>query len=444
MGILWGNRFFAVRVLGLLIVLLGVWAGGAHGQSLSLPRCHELVDSTYPLTSQFEDLEGIARLSGRMVLSAFYPQFSVEGRASYQNDVTRLSLTIPELENFGIEMPSIPHADRDQYQFFVELRQLVFDGGAVRHAGRVSLARTELQGAQVRMAMDRVHEAVDNLYFGLLLVERRYALYQSYGLELTRHAERLDALVANGVASALDRYHLSVAQLEHRQRGEELLVARAGLVQGLGRLLGVELDSAVTLEWPSFPEGARGEATSDGLESAELRVLSSREALIEAESQALNAEYWPKVALFARGGYGKPGFNMLSAEFEPFWLVGASLRWDFGTMYTLSDRKELKRLERSLYGSQRAVVQRELEREYDGYVQTVGSMDRLREQDSALIATWDEVVRLTQLRVDEGTATLQDLLDALSKRERTELQKTLHELERLKASYQLVRMRGTN
>ena len=65
------------------------------------------------------------------------PQFSLSGKATYQSDITRLPVEIPNLD--------IKTAPKDQYQVMLEVQQTLWDGGDIRSRKRLTRAASEVE-----------------------------------------------------------------------------------------------------------------------------------------------------------------------------------------------------------------------------------------------------------------------------------------------------------
>ena len=85
----------------------------------------------------------------------------------------------------------------------------------------------------------------------------------------------------------------------------------------------------------------------------------------------------PNVGLFARGGYGNPGLNMLKDDFDAYYKVGVTLSWNFGSLYTWANDRRNIDIERQTVQSERDafLFNTRLQTEMQS-----GAVDNLREQ----------------------------------------------------------------
>jgi outer membrane protein TolC len=169
----------------------------------------------------------------------------------------------------------------------------------------------------------------------------------------------------------------------------------------------------------------------------ELDLFDARIGGIEARRAALNSAITPRLGLFASGGYGKPGLDMLSNRFEWWAMVGARVSWNIGGLYTR--RNDRRRMATDI----RAVeIQREaflLNTALDVALEN-SDIARLREQmstDDRIIALRETVLRSTQAKMEGGTATGSDLARDINALHAARRQRSLHEVELLMAIWNL-------
>lgn len=84
---------------------------------ITLDECRELARANYPLIKRFRLVEQSRSLSVSNASKAWLPQVSLNARASYQSEVTRLPVDIP-----GVEISPLP---KDQYDVSVNVSQQI-------------------------------------------------------------------------------------------------------------------------------------------------------------------------------------------------------------------------------------------------------------------------------------------------------------------------------
>lgn len=86
----------------------------AHAQ-LTLEECQRRAQDNYPLVRQYGLIEKARGYDLSNAGKGYLPQFSLSGKATYQSDITRLPVEIPNLD--------IKTAPKDQYLFQLFVQQ---------------------------------------------------------------------------------------------------------------------------------------------------------------------------------------------------------------------------------------------------------------------------------------------------------------------------------
>lgn len=87
----------------------------AHAQ-LTLEECQRRAQDNYPLVRQYGLIEKARGYDLSNAGKGYLPQFSLSGKATYQSDITRLPVEIPNLD-----IETVP---KDQYQVMLEVQQV--------------------------------------------------------------------------------------------------------------------------------------------------------------------------------------------------------------------------------------------------------------------------------------------------------------------------------
>ena len=95
-----------MRLLLITLLLLPVFLQAQ--QKLSLTQAYQLAQQNYPLVKQRDLLKQTTGINIDNLSKGFLPQLSVSGQATYQSDVTQVTIPVP-----GI---SITPPSKDQYK----------------------------------------------------------------------------------------------------------------------------------------------------------------------------------------------------------------------------------------------------------------------------------------------------------------------------------------
>lgn len=404
-------------------ILMFFCAGAGHAQ-VTLEQCKAWARDNYPVIKQYDLVEQSRRFTVENAAKAWLPQVSVSGTASYQSDVTTIPITLP-----GVDIPTL---SKDQYDVNITVSQQVYDGGAVSSAKCLAEAQGDVGREQVSVAMYDVNRRIDELFFGILVLDEQLKQVGVLQEDLSLSLASVEAMVKGGVANQTDVDAVKVEQVKARQREISLLTQRNTYLKMLSTFIGKDIGDGDTLVKPTPPVLQNGANSRP-----ELALYAAQERLLDARLKSLNVALRPNVGLFARGGYGNPGLNMLKDDFDAYYKVGVTLSWNFGSLYTRANDRRNIDIERQTVQSERDafLFNTRLQTEMQS-----GAVANLREQlrqDDEIITLRRRIREKAELRVANGTETVNEMLRDINAVSDAQLGKRLHEIQLLQEMYKI-------
>ena len=389
-----------------------------------MEQCKAWAQGNYPVIKQYDLVEQSRRFTVENAAKAWLPQVGVSGTASYQSDVTTIPIDIP-----GVDIPTL---SKDQYDVNITVSQQVYDGGAVSSAKRLAEAQGDVGREQVSVAMYDVNRRIDELFFGILVLDEQLKQVGVLQNDLSLSLASVEAMVKGGTANQTDVDAVKVEQVKARQRKTSLLTQRNTYLKMLSTFIGKDIGDGDTLVKPT-PPVLQNSANS----RPELALYAAQERLLDARLKSLNVALRPNVGLFARGGYGNPGLNMLKDDFDAYYKVGVTLSWNFGSLYTRANDRRNIDIERQTVQSERDafLFNTRLQTEMQS-----GAVDNLREQlrqDDEIITLRRRIREKAELRVANGTETVNEMLRDINAVSDAQLGKRLHEIQLLQEMYKI-------
>jgi outer membrane protein TolC len=364
---------------------------------LSLTQAYDLAQKNYPAIKQKALVEQTENITIENLQKGYLPQFSLNGQASYQSDVTGFNLTFPGINIFP--------PDKDQYRVVADLNQIVYDGGMIRQQKQAAQFNAEVEQQKVEVELYQLKGRINQVYLGVLFIDE-----QIRQTDLTRHdvlvgIKQVDAQVKNGVAFKSSLNVLKAQLLQIDQRFIELRATRKGLIQTLGLFVNQPLNDTAVFERPLVTV-----TLDSAISRPELKLYDDQSQLILQQNKLVTAKNIPKVSLFAQGGYGKPGLNLLKNQFDWIWLGGVRLNWPLGGLYTLKKDKQLNEVNKEIVGIQKETfllntntTLKAQESEIEKYVQLIAT-------DEAIIDLREQVKKAGQAQLENGVITADDYL----------------------------------
>ena len=411
----------------LTIVLLGFMNMNLLSQ-ITLQQCCSLARENYPLAKQYDLISLSEQYTLANIKSGNYPQLQLSGSVSYQSDATTLPFEIPNLDFHG--------QPKDQYRVMIELRQNIWDGGENANNKRNARLVAEENKRKLNISMHELEDRVNNIFFGILLLDAQ--LNQNSLLEenLRSSLSCVEALRSNGIVGQSEVDAVKVEILGVRQKRAVLQSSRASYIDMLSLLTGKKMDEKDNFVRPEMLASAE----DVDFQRPELLWYDARMRTVENEMQKLKTLYMPRFSLFAQGGYGNPGLNMLEDKFRPYYIVGARLNWNISSLYTLKNsRKLLSEKAKSIDAERETfVVNNDFrKREKEGMMQ---ALEKQLREDDEIIRLRGNIRKASEAKLSNGTISTTDHIREINAESLAKQAKDIHEIEYLMRIYEFMRL----
>ncbi len=398
-------------------------------QLVTLDEIQQKAEANYPAIARYDMIEKTKNFSIANANKAYLPQGTLSAQATWQSDVTHIAIDLPE----GMPPLDIPVPDQDQYRVVAELNQLIWDGGNITAQKKSLQANAELEKNQLDTEIYALRERVNNLYFGILLMKGNLQQQEILENELQRNYDNVQTYLQNGVANEADLSAVKVEQLKARQQHIQLESTLEAYIQMLSVLAGESLDKSMTFVKPN-PEV---EMISPFINRPELRMFAAQEEAIETQKSLLKAKKMPKLSAFAQGGYGKPGLNMFDTDFSPYFLGGIRLSWNFGNLYTYHNDEKKIDLQKQSVNTQKQTFLYNLNVQIPQQRTEIEKFKKTMQDDDEIIRHLTFIRKAAEVKVENGTMTVSDLMKEINAEEAAKQAKTLHEIQYLLSIYSL-------
>lgn len=422
-------------VIWLVLVVFNTLA--LQAQNITLGECLEAATAHHPTTEQMQLQGKLGEELREALWLAYVPQLSLEASANYLSDVVELDIKMPEVMGIKVPPPDIPQLPHFQYNTYLQVTQLIWDGGRVKAGTEAIKSETAVQQAEAEVRSKKVRDAVVELYFALLLVDKQMELQKVVIEEFARQADKITSLLATGMASENDLDLVTVEQIKAKQTSDQLQQSRKALLETLSIYTGLKLSEGTVAQLPSLPTITTEKGSRVAPNRAEHLLLDSKIKSSSADWKAYLAKGMPTLALFARGGYGRPGLNMMNPDPSFYYIAGAKLSWNFGKLYDLSTQKKKLHQSQRLVELERASLEKEIQRELSEAYNEVERYETQLTSDRLLVDTLERVLNRTKKSEEEGTLATSEYLEQKSKLDAAKRTLEVDQLQLLRAKYRV-------
>lgn len=414
-------------VIGLLGVLIGVpsWAQ-------TLEACQQLACDHYPEIRQYDLIRQSEQYDLSNAARSWLPQVSFSAQATWQNRVPEFPSALSGmLDQAGVSLRGL---DKDQYKVALEVNQTIWDGGQSQADRRVIEATADEHRQATEVDLYAVKGRVNDLYFGILLLEERLGQTDLTIALLQSNLDKVRSLVTNGVAMQTDADAVEAELLSVQQQRVQIEASRESYRRMLELFIGQRL--AERLERPKLVEEISGESARP-----ELAWIDAQQERLAAQELSVKSATRPRFGVFAQGYYGYPGLDYFAGMVSTDWtwnaLIGVKMSWNFGAYYTKKNRLSNLRVAQQQLDIQRDVFLFNTDLQV---AEEQGNISRLRRalaDDDRIVALRRSVREAAESKLRNGVIDTNDLLRKITDEASARSARSLREVELLKAIYEL-------
>lgn len=427
-----GKRMRKLSTISIAVVMLAVSLPAA--AQLSWEQCQQLARDNYPLLQRYDLIRQSTAYTLQNIRRGYLPQLSVSGQASYQSDATHFPDALGQLlAGSGEESPSMR---KDQYKIALDLNQVVWDGGNLQAQKRLAGSEEEVQMAQTEVDMYALRNRVNELFFGILLLDEKLKWNGELQKLLQSNCRILESRKAHGTAMTSDINTVRAEYLKARQERTALVSMQKSYRQMLALFVGKDTADVVRLLKPaaSLPQTLESHRPELHLFSARMQQIKSRESL-------LNAGIRPRISLFAQGYYGYPGYDMFESMFSHDLklngIAGIRLSWNIGRLYTLkADRRKLD-IAREQIETERETFLFNNRLQSAQETEAIRQYEQMMKEDTEIIELRTAVRQASETQLTHGVIGVNDLLQEITRENQARISHATHEVEMLKKIYEL-------
>ncbi len=415
--------------LALLFLMLTAWSVQAQG-SYTLMQLRSAAKENYPEFKQKAISKEGYDLEMQKLKTLLYPKLNFGLQASWQSAVTSIQLP-------GIDIKAQP---RDQYKAYVDVNQVLWDGGIMGKQLDLKEAQQEVDQQKIEVSLQKPQEQIDFLYFSALLLQAQLEQLSLVRSTIDNKLKQVQGAIANGVMLESNAWLLEAELIKNDQLQTEARAQQSSVVRMLAEWTGLVISPEAQFESPS-PKDLPNKPV---IARQELHLFSLQNRTVDLGIAAVDAKYRPRVIAFSQLGFGRPGLNMLDTRFQPWAVVGARLTWDIYDWGAGKVEKEALALQKELVKLQRDAFERQTNL---GLIQVEEDLDKLRKlihQDDDMIKLRGKIKETASAQLENGVITATEYIDRLNEETAANLGKRLHEIQVLMTQARYGYITGNN
>jgi len=414
-------------VLMFLLFSNSLWA---QENVVRLKDCYENMLATYPISQQSDIYAKTNELSIQNIKAGWLPNAELKAQATYQSDV--MSVSFPVMgNNLGFE------GEKDQYKATIDINQLIYDWGRIKAAKEKEQFSLKVSQQNVQVELNRIKEQINQFYFAILLLNQNEEVLQTMLNDLEAREMKVESAVKNGVLLNSDLSAIKAEKIKVKQNIIEISNNRLAAIQILAEITGMEISSDSKFEIPDYEINIEENALRP-----EFALFDYRSEQLDATANLISKQNKPMFYSFAQVGYGKPGLNMTSDEFDSFYIVGVGLSWNFWDWKQTKRKKEITLLNKSVVNSNKETFDKQVNVALDNVQANIASLQSAIIGDKEIIELREEVTESARSKLDNGIITSSDYIKELSAETQAKLSFETHKILLQQAKVNYLYMKG--
>lgn len=417
----------------ILLLLGAVMACASMSAQVTIEECVSLANDNYPLISKYGLIDAVRDVTLSDIDKSWLPQVTVYGQATVQNAVPSFPEALSDMmSKLGNDLSGMSNF---QYKAGVDINQTIWDGDASKNRREAARASAAQEKAAMDVQLYAVRERVENLYFGILLIEEQMKQVKNTLALLEANVKHLTSMKANGVAMQSDVDMLQAQCLTTKQQ----LVQAENTTKSYRKLLGLYVGRDMSAQQLVMPA-----AMMPGDQSTNRPELKLFDASLYSNSlteRNVKSSLMPRIGFFAQAYYGYPGYDYFKSIMERTAtfnvIAGVRASWDVGAFYTKKNSLHKMPLKAQEIDNDREVFL------FNNSLQAQSASDRIDEL-RAVMADDDEVVQLrtnvrkaAESQLSKGVIDATALLSKITDENQARLTAAYHQVQLVQSIYQL-------
>lgn len=400
-------------------------------ESLSLFECHQMAIENAPRLRDREIIQEIGELKTEQAGTNWYPTLDLNGKVSYQSDVVTITLAN---ENVPVKFPEVPH---DQYGFNLDISQTIYDGGITKQLKNYEQAANAADIQQVEVDLYGLKGKVNQYFFAILSLQENRKNLEVHQENIMARQKQVKMAIEHGTMLETEFKVLEVEVLKVKQSMLEVESRKKSYLDALQVLCGELFGEEAVLENPVFESVGNQEAARP-----EHRLFDLKDASMEAGKELIEKQRLPVLFAYGQTGYGKPGYNMMSGQWDFYYMVGAGLRWNIWDWNSSSRDRQLIEKQQVILKNQRSTFDRELE---SLIVQEEAKIEQYKKSiqlEEEVLSLQEEISADAALRLENGTITATDYITELNKESISRINLAMHQVNLMRSYASYLNIQG--
>ena len=399
----------------------------SQAQILTLDSCQAKAYRNYPLIQQFDLIELSEELTLSNANKAWLPQFDVNLIGGVIHGFPSFSPSGGSSQSWDTKLITIG-----------QLNQMIYDGGMIKASKGIIAANSEIEKADLEVNLYQLKERVNNLYFGILLIDEQLVQLDLLNETLMINQKRIQNAIDNGTAFKSDADEIRVEIINTDQKKDELMFNKQAYVAVLSLMIGEEITENEKFSRPVFSVSLE----TLGNNRPELVIFNQQRALVESQAEMNKATLIPKLGLLAYGVFLTPDLEFGTSSVNNLFVAGLSLSWQLAPLYKNANNKKLTQISLQRIQNQEDAFLFTTDLQLTQTDKEMEKYRKLLDQDRELVVLKGNIKDAYKVKYNNGVATMSDVLQRINDENAAKQTLIMHEIQYLMKAYQYLNQSG--
>lgn len=421
------KAWFKVRYFLLALISIGPGIQYLRAQdTITLDFCYGQLQKTYPLTRQAGLLEKSSDLRTKNLNKNFLPTFNVNGSATYQNQVPEIVIELPSPTLPSVQGPLIP---KDQYKLTLDVTESIYDGNVTSYQKKLEKFNLNVDRKNVDASLYILKDQVNQFYFNILLAQENIKLLQETKKQLEAKFSEVESAVRNGSTLQMNADLIRAEIIKLEQNIYELSMDRQSNIKMLSELVSLPMDEHTGFKTPVIIipgmqyENKRIEFEIYGIQIDRANLMKNM----------VTTKWNPKLLAVGQFGLGRPGFNFLSSDIAPMFLIGAKLTWNPWNWNANKNEKKIYDIQGDILKNQQETFDKNLRVTTQKNLSDIIKLSDLLLKDKELVDLRVGITKAASSQLSHGVITSSDYVLRVNDETQARMGLEIHKLQLVKA-----------
>ncbi|MCX6234732.1 MAG: TolC family protein [Bacteroidetes bacterium] len=426
------------KVLFIAVILIFYHAHSQELDTITLKLCREQAEKNYPVVKQNDLMDDALAYKQKNLAATYYPHLNINGQISYQSEVTMVEMNIPPNPFFSSADIAPAPVSKDWYKLTLDISQVIYDGGTTSRQKDVEITNHNMDKQGIAVELYNLRERVDDIYFGILVLQENYKIIQVIKKDINSKLERVESGVRNGMLLSSEADILKAEIIKIDQQIIEIKADIQSSIKMLRDLTGLEIqdDAFLVLSDISI------DPYEYEISRPEYSLLSLQQDRLKAMEGVISTKDRPRFLGFGQAGIGRPGLNMLSNTFDPFYIFGVRLSWNVWDWNQTRNERQILGIQHDIIDTQKETFEKNLSVALERCRGNILKYEELIKQDDTIIKLRSNISQAGSSQLDNGVITAADYLTYLNAESQARLNKEVHKIFLIKARINYLSSQG--